>query len=139
MKVSPTADDPVLQWFAYTIGLAVTQKWPELICFGLDVDVMGKMLNNAVQELREKAIAPQPNCQLTGVLEGSAVCLRPFHKAYFREHLGWATWFAAHNGLKPQNFDCLQVMWPDKNGRFPFEDACEPEVSDLQKPAVAPH
>jgi len=58
MKVFPNEGDQDPQWFAYTIGLSVTLGWPELICFGLDVDVMAEMLKNAVHALKSKEKSP---------------------------------------------------------------------------------
>jgi hypothetical protein len=59
MKVSPNRGDPDPRWFAYTIGLPVTHGWPELICFGLRVDAIAMLLNNAVHELKRKKFLPR--------------------------------------------------------------------------------
>ena len=56
--VSPVEGNSDSEWFSYTVGLGITYGWLELICFGLDPEVMGKMLNNAVYELMEKKIVP---------------------------------------------------------------------------------
>jgi len=137
MQVSPNQGDEDPRWFAYTIGLPVTFGWPELICFGLDVDVMTAVLNNAVQELKTKE--PVAGLLLTEVAEGYLARLEVFPKKYFREHLGWAMWFADYRGLKPQQFSCLQCMWPDKLGRFPSDAGCDPEVLKNQAPVSQMH
>jgi hypothetical protein len=132
MKVSPKAGDENPRWFAYTAGLAVTFRWPELICFGLDLDVAGDLLNNAVRELRNKAAHPVSELELSEVLDGRAVRLRTFSPGLYREHLGWAIWYADRQGLAPAQFSCVQLLWPDKSGRFPGDPACDPSVAEGQ-------
>lgn len=134
MKVSPNKGDPDPRWFAYTIGLSVTQRWPELICFGLRVDALAELVNNAVRELKRKGIAPSLDRELTEVIDGAPVRLGLFSKEFYREHLGLALWFAYHRSLNPESFGCLQMLWPDKRGHFPFEASCEPEVRRIQTP-----
>jgi hypothetical protein len=41
---------------------------------------------------------------------------------------------AHHRGLKPENFGCLQLLWPDKNGHFPMDADCDAEVRRIQTP-----
>lgn len=139
MKVSPNKGDADPRWFAYTIGLPVTHGWPELICFGLRVDAIAELLNNAVRELKRKGISPLLGLELTEVIEGAPARLENFSQEFFREHLGWALWFAHHRDLKPENFGCLQLLWPDKGGHFPLDASCEAEVRRIQTPINLTH
>lgn len=138
MKVSPNRGDPDPRWFAYTIGLPVTHGWPELICFGLRVDAIAMLLNNAVHELKRKKISPSLGLELTEVIEGARTRLGSFSQEFYREHLGGALWFAYHRGLNQENFDCLQMLWPDHSGRFPVDADCEAEVRRIQTPMNPP-
>jgi Domain of unknown function (DUF4262) len=132
MTISPNNDDIEPRWFAYTVGLAVTFGWPELICFGLDLSVMTELLNNAVLEIRQRNESPAVGMELTEVAEGLPMRLAAFPKEYFRGHLGWAVWYADLRGLEPRQFGCYQLPWPDKMGRFPDGPECVPEVRELQ-------
>jgi Domain of unknown function (DUF4262) len=132
MKVSPNAGDERPESFAYTAGLAVTFRWPELICFGLDLDVAGELLNNAVRELQGKSLQPVSGLELSDVADGRVMRLRTFSPGLYREHLGWAIWYADYSGLTPAQFSCLQLLWPDKAGRFPGDPACDPGVAAAQ-------
>jgi hypothetical protein len=132
MKISPNGGDENPRWFAYTTGLAVTFRWPELICFGLDLDVAGGLLNNAVRELQNRAVQPSSGLELSEVLDGRIVRLRTFSPGLYREHIRWAIWYADRQGLMPAQFPCLQLLWPDKSGRFPGDPACDPMVSEGQ-------
>lgn len=112
MKVSPNKGDQDPRWFAYTIGLPRTFGWPELICFGLNTNIMQELLNNAVHELKSKAITPSAGVELTEVLNNFPTRLQVFPTTFFREHLGWAIWFADYHGLTLEQFGCLQLCWP---------------------------
>ena len=133
MTVAPLADsDDPEEWFAYTIGLPKTFGWPEIICFGLATDAMVTILNNAVEELRDSGVMPAPGVQLTEVLNNHPARLRRNDAIPFN-YLGFANWFAGYAGmLEPPGR--LQLMWPDKNGYFPDDPRCEPEVRGLQTP-----
>ena len=134
MKVSPNHGDADPRWFAYTIGLSVTHSWPEIICFGWDLDVMGQLVNNAVLELTRRSKSPSPGLELSEVMEGFAVKLQAFPTKFFREHLGWAIWFAQHRGLNQKSFDCMQLIFPDKDGRFASDPSCDAEIRRIQMP-----
>src|SRR5262245_3941664 len=80
MRVSPNTGDEDPRWFAYTIGLPVTFGWPELICFGLAVDGMAELLNDAVKELKTKQKEPAAGMLLTVVADGHPSRLEVFPK-----------------------------------------------------------
>jgi hypothetical protein len=56
--------DPDPQWFAYHDRTTVTFAWPELICFGLELDAMLELLNNAVQELKSRPVTPSSGLRI---------------------------------------------------------------------------
>ena len=133
MAVAPRAesDDPE-EWFAYTIGLQKTFGWPEIICFGQATDMMARMLNHAVEELRERHLEPVAGIELTEVLDDYPTRLTPNKNIPFN-YLGFANWFAGHAGMAnlPER---LQLVWPDMDGRFPDDPNCNPDVVELQTP-----
>jgi len=131
--VAPRIDsnDPD-QWFAYTIGLPKTFGWPELICFGLSTSLMGNLLNSAVAELRHRHLTPRPGLVLHDVAEGFPVRLEA-NPLIPKNYFGFANWFASYSGMPMPEW--LQLFWPDKQGRFPSEPDCVPEVVQLQTPA----
>jgi len=138
MTVGPTADDGDSRWFAYTVGLTVRFRWPELICFGLPDDVLQALLNNAVRELKGRSLLPSEGLELNEVMEHGSVRLAAFSPTLFNDHLGGAMWFAHHKGLSPSDFGCLQLVWPDKSGRFPADPDCDAGVRRAQAPILFP-
>lgn len=132
MKVSSRADEPYEPPFAYTIGLDATFGWPELICYGLDIDVMAKLLNNAVDELKGGSRPPAEGMILTGVVTDFECRLVPVAQRHHKDHLGFAIWYARYRGLQASSVRCLQLVWPDREGLYPFESGCSQGVKDMQ-------
>ena len=133
MQVAPSADggDPQ-EWFAYTIGLPKSFGWPELVCFGLDVSDMQLMLNDAVEECRQRNLTPKAGIELVDVLEGYPVRLVNGDHIP-SEYLGYALWFAQQSE-SGGSLDRLQLVWPDKSARFPADTDCDEDIKRLQTP-----
>ena len=133
MSVAPAADsDDPEEWFTYTIGLPRTLGWPEFVCFGLDSKIAYGLLDDAIAECRAKGHLPSDGLELTDVHNGFPARLidgSGIPDSYF----GFATWYAREMGTQapPQR---LQLMWPDKHGRFPDDPDCSPEVVRMQTP-----
>lgn len=133
MSVAPRVDsDDADEWFTYTIGLPNSRSWPELVCFGLDGTTAHGILTDAIAECVERKVAPQAGLLLHKTL-GSFDAMLVDGAAIPDPYLGSAIWFARHSGMAcpPRK---LQLLWPDENGRFPFDPLCDPEVRQLQTP-----
>ena len=127
--VGPAADsDDPEEWFAYTVGLSKTFEWPELVCFGLDLQVMADLLNDAVAECRSRAITPSSGLLLQEVISGYPAKLEaPGPMA--KEYVNSARWLAHR---EDKELSVLQLLWPDNAGKFPDEPGCSPEVVRMQ-------
>lgn len=134
LKIAPDKGSEDDRAFAFTIGLSTTFGWPELICIGLDRGKMGKLLNAAVEAIRRTGHPPKTGDLLHGAAEGYAMKLVRFPEQQFPSHLGTAIWYAAHVGLPFDRLTCLQLTWPDRNGKFPGDPDCIAEVAELQRP-----
>ncbi|MER7719627.1 DUF4262 domain-containing protein [Streptomyces flaveolus] len=101
--------------FAYTIGLWHTHAVPELAMFGLDIQTMHLLLNT----LGHKAAAGtplEPDTECHGVIEDRPVILKPADLRWYREFFGGAISF-----YRRPPFPVLQAVWPDTDGRFPWQ------------------
>ena len=116
--------------FAYTVGLFHNYKHAELIVFGLRNELMHFMLNEIGERIKAGKTL-RVGERLDGVIEGYQVTLREVHApASFKDHVGYARWF--YEG-KP--FPLFQVVWPDKQGRFP-DEAGAAEAFRKQQPTL---
>jgi hypothetical protein len=112
IKIAEDDEGPA---FAYSIGLFKTFGHPEIIVFGLDVDLMHRMINLIGEEVRHgRRFADEEAA--SGVLEGYDVRFKYVARRHYHEHVGYARWF-----YKGDDFPLLQCLWPDKKGRFPTD------------------
>ena len=93
--------------FAYTIGLFKTYGYPELICFGLHPDLLHSVLWSG-KELLDKQ--PRPDLSLL-----------PVDYDWYKHYFGYGAWFN-----QSWDFPVLQIVWPDKQARYPWEEDFNP-------------
>ncbi|MFC7536798.1 DUF4262 domain-containing protein [Sphingomonas sp. GCM10030256] len=133
MSVAPRVEsDDAKEWFTYTIGLPKSYSWPEIVCFGIDGQTAHGILTDAIAECKERGARPHAAMLLHKTLGGQDALLADGSRIP-DPYLGSAIWYARYAGLDgpPEK---LQLLWPDENGRFPHDPACDPEVRQLQTP-----
>ncbi|WP_165822019.1 DUF4262 domain-containing protein [Hymenobacter edaphi] len=113
--------DDYLPAFAYTIGLYRTYQHPEIICLGLPESVLFAVLAKA-HELVKEGRRLAPGQRYDDFLEGYDVQFLPVDQAYYPSHLGYAGWYYGSSW----EFPVLQLVWPDKQHRFPWEPEANP-------------
>ena len=101
--------------FAYSVGLYHSFKHPEIIVFGLKRELAGWIINELAQRIKagERCEVGQ---EYTGLLEGYNCVFREAPKDCYREYFGYAMAF-----YKGHGFPVLQLVWPDKENKWPWE------------------
>jgi hypothetical protein len=112
--------------FAYTIGLFANYGHPEIIAFGLPLERLHALLN-LVGDDAKAGVQFRAGDTSDELLNGYPCTFIEFPKAEFPEYLGFATWF-----YKGRPFPALQLVWPDKDERWPWDPAVDPEIRLLQ-------
>ena len=112
--------------FSYTTGFAATTGQPELLIFSTADAVAHEMF--WVLYRRAQTGEPLPIGKRTDAffsnLPGYAFEVAPKH---FAEYIGWSRWF-----YRGDAFRCLQIVWPDRLGVFPWEAGFNPEYESDQ-------
>jgi len=108
--------------FQYSIGFQRTFNHPEILIFGLEVDVMHGMLDRIAHGLRAGQ-RYDVGIAAADILVGYSCLFRPIPKNRFRDYFGWALWYYAD-----ESFAALQCIWPDLSGRFPWDPDASDEV-----------
>ena len=106
--------------FAYTIGLYKTYGYPELICFGLNQDLLHSVLWSG-KELLDRQPKPDQSIGYPDFLDGYEVRFLTVDKTWYKYYFGYGIWF--NQGTV---FSALQIVWPDKQALFPWEKEFNP-------------
>ncbi|MGC0420006.1 DUF4262 domain-containing protein [Embleya sp. AB8] len=109
-------EDDIGPGFAYTIGLSHTHSAPELAMFGLDVHAMHLMLNTLGKEAAIGAVLDDGRHR-HDVVDGREVALKKVDLRWYRTFFGRAIGF-----YRRPPFPVLQVVWPDPEGRFHWDE-----------------
>ncbi len=109
-------DDGYLPSFAYSIGLWKNFNHPEVIAFGLPIELLHSLICTAKQEI-EKRGKLEPGHTYSDFLEGYQIQFLEVNKAHYSDYLGYGRWF---NGSF--DFPVLQLVWPDKEHKWPWEE-----------------
>lgn len=101
--------------FAYTIGLFKTYGYPELVCFGLNFDLLHSVLWEG-KRLLDKQPKPDSDTGYPDFLEGFDVRFITVDETRYSDYFGYAKWFYGS-----WQFPVLQIVWPDKQALYPWD------------------
>ncbi|MGO4288187.1 DUF4262 domain-containing protein [Chitinophaga sp. RAB17] len=107
--------DDYLPGFAYTIGLYQQFSHPEIICFGLSLNLLGSVLNDAC-ELIKNGQPLQVGVYYDDFIADYPMQFLTVDKSFYPNYWGIANSFYGH-----YNYPALQLVWPDKQSLFPWE------------------
>ncbi|MDE2329432.1 MAG: DUF4262 domain-containing protein [Bradyrhizobium sp.] len=103
--------------FTFSIGLALNYGQAEIIIFGMDPRKSARIINI----VRDHAASGKKYVDgevSSDILVNLNVCFIEVPLDLYDEYLGTAIWFYRKS---PRPFPCLQLVWPDRAGRFPWE------------------
>ncbi|MDO7883859.1 DUF4262 domain-containing protein [Hymenobacter cheonanensis] len=106
--------------FSYTIGLFKTYGYPELICFGLQQDLLHSVLWSGKELLDKQSVLDQSR-GYPDFIGDYEVRFLTVDQAWYRYYFGYGMWF--NQGT---SFPALQIVWPDKQAYFPWEAGFNP-------------
>ena len=125
--VTAEGDEP---GHGFTIGLTGSHGHPELIVVGLDDGQQAGPAHALLDALAERVADGERFADgetRDDLLVGYPCVLRSVAPEQHAEWLG-----AALHWYGPQAFDCLQVVWPDASGRFPWDPDVDPRMRTRQ-------
>jgi hypothetical protein len=108
-------DDEGEPGFSFTVGLWHSFQQPEVVVFGLAEDIAHELLNALADEAAD-AKKFLPDTRHEGLLIDYPVRFVGVPKPQYERYLGSAMW-----AYESDEFPCVQLVWPDKQGRWPWE------------------
>lgn len=113
--------------FAYSIGLFHSFGHPEIILFGLPIDVCMRAVNVMGIDIR-KGMHFLPGGTYNRILSPPHLCsFREVDRRHYQDHVGYALWF-----YETDPFPLMQCFWSDEDGHFPWDPECRPYVREGQ-------
>jgi hypothetical protein len=116
--------------FVYTCGLMTTFQHPEAIILGLRGRPAYSVLAAMVDDIRRGRTFESPG-RYEGVLVDFPIAIRRVHPSQHELYLGYAMGHCRYMG-NAGGLVAVQVFWPDKASRFPFDVGCDQDVMNLQ-------
>ncbi|GAB4045683.1 DUF4262 domain-containing protein [Spirosoma litoris] len=108
--------DKTLPTFAYTVGLYATFGHPEIIISGLRKEIGHQILNDIGNDVR-KGINRQADQSYSDILQNYNCVFKQISENTYQDYLGQAMVF-----YDEERIPFLQCVYPDKMGKFPWED-----------------
>jgi hypothetical protein len=123
-------DDGRPSW-AFSIGLYETWGHPELVLFGLNGDTAHRIMGIVAEGLA-KGNRPTLSAPTEDLLCGYACHYVRVPQNQYAEHVGFALWY-----YEGANFPLYQIVWPSKEGLFPWDVQATASFRQLQ-PVLGP-
>ena len=115
-----------LNSFAYSVGLTKTFKHPEIICFGLRTELLHQLINDVAEIIKEEGNL-NPNKEYDNVFENSRAKFLQIDKRNIEDYFGVAIKYFGKIEING-----MQLIWTDRNNKFPWEDGFEEEFKFKQ-------
>jgi len=121
--------DETFPEYCFSVGLYYTFGHPEILVMGLPLSTGHQFINLAAGHIASGR-AFQPRERTDELAEGFACSFIPVLVDHYEQYLGYAIWF--YRKLK-QPFPALQLVWPDKQGRLPWDVGYDKQFYKLQR------
>ena len=103
--------------WAYTIGLADTLGYPEIVVIGLPQKVSLAVVDGIADRAR-KGFTIEPGTRLGELMAGDYVCeLREVRPQWYEHLFNWANSYYGST-----DYPVLQCLWPDLDHHMPWEE-----------------
>jgi hypothetical protein len=114
--------------YAFSIGLFLNYGQPEIVLFGLRPEQQGALIND-VRDHAARGECFVASDRSDKFLTDYDVCFVEYPLEAYADYLGTANWF--YQSL-PKPFPCVQMVWPDRGGRFPWEPGYDKRLEAIQ-------
>ncbi|MBU6458128.1 MAG: DUF4262 domain-containing protein [Bradyrhizobium sp.] len=110
--------------YAFSVGLALNYAQAEIIVFGMAPLQAARAIDTVCSRATfgKKFIDGDIS---SDVIPGRKACFVEVPVEFYEKYLGAALWFYQN---WPEPFPCLQLVWSDSEGRFPWEAGFDPAL-----------
>lgn len=124
--------DSVEPSFGYSVGFEATVDQPEVIIFGLPMNLTNYMINETLRQCRD-GLKLEDGTIVDGLLEEHRCVARTVSASRIAvEYFNSAMWYFSETRGEPLG-RAVQIVWPSAtSGLFPWEPECSELVRDSQ-------
>jgi hypothetical protein len=121
-----------MESFSYTIGFEKTYAHPEIIIFGLPAEISHKILSAIAAAIKENETMPlhEPVENIIG--NDLKVIFKPLDHDLYADYLSIAI-----EAYGTYDFRTQIMLWPDKEGKYPFESGYDTKAQRSAKKAIS--
>jgi hypothetical protein len=105
--------------FAYSVGLWQKYNHPEIICFGLSIPLLHEIINDVAEIVKTNEVLVKNKTYLN-IFEDSRVEFLKVDPRNINDYFNTAIKL-----YKTDDFPALQLVWTDRNDKFPWEENFE--------------
>lgn len=113
--------------FSYTVGMRESQGHPEFIAMGLSLELNSHLVVEACERVKAGETI-EPDREYTGFIEGYPIRFVKVLQEHMPNHFGYAREY-----FGGWDFEVLQIVWPDKQGLWPWNEGCIEAFPYIQK------
>nr|WP_316632742.1 DUF4262 domain-containing protein [uncultured Flavobacterium sp.] len=107
--------------FAYSVGLWQKCNHPEIICFGLSTSLLHEIINDVAEIIKANELLVE-NKTYPNIFEDSRVEFLKVDPRNINDYFNTAIKL-----YETDDFPALQLVWTDRNDKFPWEENFEEE------------
>lgn len=115
--------------YAFSLGLYANYGHPEIIVFGLSPHVAQQLLNIIAAGVVGAKSEYETFKPYENIARGTRIAFIPVAKKFISEYFGYGRWFYQST---QGEFPALQMVWPDRQGRLPWEESYDAAFSEIQ-------
>ena len=112
--------------FSFTTGFWVNASQPEVIIFSTKDDIAHDVFGDLFRDAKAGKTLPVGE-RTDAVFANLPAYAFLVARKHYRDLLGWSRWFYGGD-----DFACLQIAWPDRAGKFPWEPDFDTEFCEDQ-------
>lgn len=112
--------------YSFSVGLWHSFEQPEVIVFGLPTEIAEDLIQAIADDASDGKLC-LAGSQNDGLIQSVTVRFFEVPKPQYRDYLGEAVW-----AYENDDFPAVQLVWPDKQGRWPWEEDVREGFRDSQ-------
>jgi hypothetical protein len=112
--------------FSYTTGFWLNLGFPEVITFSLKREIAHDTFWHIYRTIKSGDVFAI-GTPIESIFENGEAALLPMSERQYKDHLGRSRWFYGGDA-----FRCVQLVWADPNGFFPWQTGYSAEFIEAQ-------